>query len=120
MDAPERIWLDPELVDSPRKTLACNFATATKEHSLPTDVQYVRADLLSDLEAMVTRSVELLGDAYYRERTQAAQLQEAREALKWISCKATNASVWNDPHDLMKDLVRIADEADAFLAKVGN
>jgi hypothetical protein len=81
MDAPERIWLDPELVDSPRKTLACNFATATKEHSLPTDVQYVRADLLSDLEAMVTRSVELLGDAYYRERTQAAQLQEAREII---------------------------------------
>jgi hypothetical protein len=63
MDAPERIWLDPELVDSPRKTLACNFATATREHSLPTDVQYIRADLIE---------------------AQAAQLQEAREALEEI------------------------------------
>jgi hypothetical protein len=64
MDAPERIWLDPELVDSPRKTLACNFATATKEHSLPTDVQYIRADLIE---------------------AQAAQLQEAREVMEYIS-----------------------------------
>jgi hypothetical protein len=84
-NAPERIWLDPELVDSPRKTLACNFATATKEHSLPTDVEYVRADLFKELEATITRSVGLLGDSYYRERTQATQLQEAREAMEYIS-----------------------------------
>jgi hypothetical protein len=66
MDAPERI---------------CGYWDVDRQ----TVVEYVRADLLSELEVMVTRSTELLGDAYNRERAQAAQLQEAREVMEYIS-----------------------------------
>jgi hypothetical protein len=49
MTAPKRIWLDVSLVDSPRKTLACNLATAKQECALQTDEQYIRADLVAEL-----------------------------------------------------------------------
>jgi hypothetical protein len=49
MTAPKRIWLDVSLVDSPRKTLACNLATAKQQCALATDEQYIRADLVAEL-----------------------------------------------------------------------
>lgn len=54
-DIPERIWLDVSIVDSPRKTLAVNLATAKPERAMPTDVEYVLATRIAELEEDVAR-----------------------------------------------------------------
>jgi hypothetical protein len=48
--APERIWIDPEYIDSPRTApvLACNLGTANPDRKLGTDVEYTRTALAPD------------------------------------------------------------------------
>jgi len=48
-EAPRRIWVDITLVDSPSKRsgLASNLCTADYSRALPSDTEYVRADILA-------------------------------------------------------------------------
>ena len=43
-DAPERIWIDPEYLDSPRVALLCNLGTSDPARALSSDVAYTRTD----------------------------------------------------------------------------
>lgn len=46
-DAPERIWIDPEYIDSKRTApvLACHLGTANPNRKLNSDTEYTRADV---------------------------------------------------------------------------
>jgi hypothetical protein len=109
MDAPERIWASPE---HPDENGYGGFWIKTK---VAPAVEYVRSDLVKNLEAIVARSVGLLGDAYNRERTQAAQLQEAREIVRTFIAREVDYMTINKLGDPEKQ--QMVQWGRAFLAK---
>jgi hypothetical protein len=64
-EAPERIWVDIALVDSPlkRSVLASNLCTADYSRAMPSDTEYVRADILAQTLAANAALVKRLEEA---------------------------------------------------------
>ena len=67
MTAPERVWIDPEYIDGAGtlSVLAGNICTSQEARSVPSDVEYVRADILADSRetaaAMAADNLRLTG-----------------------------------------------------------
>jgi hypothetical protein len=78
-ESPRRIWVDITLVDSPskRSVLASNLCTADYSRALPSDTEYVRADILAQTLAANAALVKQLEEA----RVVDATLDAAHEYL---------------------------------------